>query len=121
VYTDPNLEPVFVPQAPDGRGRLYECVRCGNIMNRVNFKGISGIIIDICGDHGVWLDNKELERIRSFIASGGLDKAQDKLIQKNLGGIKVLASKVDSIKFMQNTLHRWSLKRILLRSGKIFE
>ena len=64
---------------------------------------------------------KNLIEFAPLLPSGGLDKVQDKLIEKNLGDIKVLATQVDNIKFMQNTLHRWSLKRILLRSGKVFE
>lgn len=31
------------------------CVRCGKKMNRKNFGRISGVIIDECGKHGVWL------------------------------------------------------------------
>ncbi len=40
------------------------CVRCGRLMNRKNFAKISGVIIDECKSHGVWLDGGELERIR---------------------------------------------------------
>lgn len=46
-------------------------------MNRRNFGGVSGVIIDLCKDHGVWLDNQELNRIVQFIESGGMDRARE--------------------------------------------
>ena len=45
-------------------------------MNRKNYGGRSGIIIDWCGLHGSWLDANELEEIASYIAEGGLPAAQ---------------------------------------------
>ncbi|MBI4744290.1 MAG: zf-TFIIB domain-containing protein, partial [Actinobacteria bacterium] len=75
VYNDPSGEIQFIRVQPENDQKFYECVRCDNIMNRINFKRISGILIDICGEHGVWLDNRELTCLRNFIASGGLDKS----------------------------------------------
>ncbi|MCY3023670.1 MAG: zf-TFIIB domain-containing protein [Planctomycetota bacterium] len=57
--------------------RYVPCPCCKKLMNRRNFGGSSGVIIDICRDDGVWLDNQELNRIVQFIESGGLDKARD--------------------------------------------
>ncbi|MCD6496857.1 MAG: zf-TFIIB domain-containing protein [Deltaproteobacteria bacterium] len=52
---------------------LYlKCPECGVLMNRVNFAKRSGVIIDQCREHGVWLDDEELERIARFISEGGL-------------------------------------------------
>ena len=42
-----------------------------------NFGRISGIMIDVCRHHGVWLDAKELEAIVEFIRKGGLEKSRD--------------------------------------------
>jgi len=118
VYTDPSLEPIFIPTPLEEReNSYYECVRCNNLMNRINFKR-SGVLIDICCDHGVWLDKGELTRIRRFIASGGLDKTQDKEILNNKMELERLASKVDNIEFLQKVLHRWNLKWIILGGGK---
>lgn len=49
------------------------CPRCRDLMVRRNFMGRSGVIIDICKDHGVWLDHAELEKITKFAAAGGLE------------------------------------------------
>lgn len=89
------------------------CVRCGKIMNRKNFAKISGVIIDECGNHGVWLDAGELEKIRHFIADGGLERVQDREIEKNRVEIERLAIKVDQTAFVQRLLNFWNFKRWL--------
>ena len=47
------------------------CPRCGKHMTRKNYMRLSGIIVDVCGYHGIYLDHGELERIRDFYLSGG--------------------------------------------------
>lgn len=54
------------------------CPVCGELMNRFNFAGCSGVILDACKAHGVWLDADELRRIVAFIRGGGLDMAREK-------------------------------------------
>lgn len=54
------------------------CPDCKNLMNRNNFARISGVIVDICRQHGVWCDAEELPRIIEFIRQGGLDHAREK-------------------------------------------
>ena len=58
------------------------CPDCKNLMNRNNFARISGVIVDICKQHGVWCDAEELPRIIEFIRKGGLDFARQKEIEK---------------------------------------
>lgn len=89
------------------------CIRCGKLMNRKNFGRISGIIIDECKRHGVWLDTGELEKIRHFIADGGLEMAQDREIEKNRIKIRELATKLDQTTFTQKIIHFWNFKRWL--------
>lgn len=49
------------------------CARCDTVMSRVNFAGVSGVVVDECRAHGMWLERGELERIRQFITLGGLE------------------------------------------------
>jgi Zn-finger nucleic acid-binding protein len=49
-----------------------KCPDCGLHMHRRNFGRASGVIIDECHDHGVWLDCDELGKIAAFVASGGV-------------------------------------------------
>lgn len=54
------------------------CPACGELMNRFNFAGCSGVILDACKPHGVWFDPDELRRIAAFIQGGGMDVARAK-------------------------------------------
>jgi Zn-finger nucleic acid-binding protein len=59
--------------------RLYiPCPVCGNMMNRTNFAGCSGVIVDWCKTHGTWFDNQELHQIVRFIQGGGLKKSRER-------------------------------------------
>lgn len=51
------------------------CPDCEGIMQRRNFGKRSGVIVDVCGKHGVWLDADELEAVAAFIERGGLAAA----------------------------------------------
>lgn len=59
-----------------GAVRYRPCVRCGKMMNRVNFGRSSGTIVDVCRGHGTFLDGGELHAILTFIQGGGLDVAR---------------------------------------------
>ena len=48
------------------------CLSCDDLMIRRNYGQSSGVIIDVCGKHGVWLDHREIEKILAFIQQGGL-------------------------------------------------
>jgi Zn-finger nucleic acid-binding protein len=58
--------------------RYLSCPRCRTLMNRVNFAGRSGVIIDACRGHGTWFDRNELQNIVNFIRSGGLEIARER-------------------------------------------
>lgn len=56
--------------------RYIPCPTCGKLMNRVNFAHSSGIVLDACRNHGLWLDRGELQRVLQFIDAGGLAVAR---------------------------------------------
>jgi Zn-finger nucleic acid-binding protein len=58
------------------RVRYRPCVRCGKMMNRVNFGRLSGTIVDVCRGHGTFLDAGELHAIVTFIHGGGLERTR---------------------------------------------
>lgn len=67
-----------------GRGEIAKapvkyrrCVRCGKMMNRVNFGKLSGTIVDVCRGHGTYLDAGELHQIVTFIRGGGMERARE--------------------------------------------
>ncbi len=51
--------------------RYIKCPECGQLMNRVNFGSSSGVVIDQCRAHGVWLDNGELIHLMEWRRAGG--------------------------------------------------
>lgn len=54
------------------------CPDCGELMNRNNFARSSGVIVDVCREHGVWFDADELPAIIEFIRAGGMERAREK-------------------------------------------
>jgi Zn-finger nucleic acid-binding protein len=58
------------------------CVRCGKMMNRMNFGQVSGTVVDVCRGHGTFLDAGELHAIVTFIRGGGLDRARQRRIEE---------------------------------------
>jgi Zn-finger nucleic acid-binding protein len=53
------------------RVEYRRCPVCSAQMLRRNFRKSSGVILDVCAEHGTWLDADELEQIVGFILSGG--------------------------------------------------
>jgi len=111
VYKKEDDKGEYLREPLRDAGGYIPCVRCGKLMNRKNFGEISGVIIDECGNHGVWLDVGELEKIRHFIVDGGLERAQDMEIEKVRTELKDLETKVDQTALTQKIIHFWNLKR----------
>jgi len=54
-----------------------KCPMCSERMSHLNFGGRSGVILDRCGSHGLWLEGGELRRLAEWWRAGG------KLIHQN--------------------------------------
>jgi Zn-finger nucleic acid-binding protein len=54
------------------------CPVCTKRMNRNNFGGTSGVVVDVCAQHGIWFDPGELPRILEFVQAGGLERARER-------------------------------------------
>lgn len=64
-------------------GKMYvKCPVCRVVMNRKLFAAGSGVVIDVCKDHGCFFDTGELPRIIEYVMEGGLEKAQRKEIDQ---------------------------------------
>lgn len=66
----PHAHPATISYVP--------CPDCKQLMNRSNFARSSGVIVDICKQHGVWFDADELPKIITFINSGGMSRSREK-------------------------------------------
>jgi Zn-finger nucleic acid-binding protein len=58
--------------------KYVPCPECSELMSRRNFGKISGVIVDVCGPHGTWFDDEELNRVVKFVQGGGLLKSQQR-------------------------------------------
>jgi Zn-finger nucleic acid-binding protein len=56
--------------------RYVPCPVCRALMNRKNFGGESGVVVDVCSKHGTWFDEGELPRVLAFVETGGLTLAR---------------------------------------------
>jgi Zn-finger nucleic acid-binding protein len=115
AFADPTISRAYRKKPLDGKNDYLKCLRCDAFMARRNFRKISGVVIDICRDHGVWLDAGELEQIRCFIANGGLHKSHDKEISANSIALAKLAGEITDLNTLFKTLNKWNMKRILLQ------
>jgi Zn-finger nucleic acid-binding protein len=61
--------------------RYIPCPSCSQLMQRVNFAKCSGVVVDVCREHGTWVDKMELQRIVQFIRNGGMSKARQKQLE----------------------------------------
>jgi len=53
-------------------GPMYrQCVDCRRLMTRRQYATGSGVIIDVCKDHGIWFDADELHQVLTWISEGG--------------------------------------------------
>ncbi|MBD2424028.1 zf-TFIIB domain-containing protein [Cyanobium sp. FACHB-13342] len=59
------------PRQHEGAVRYRPCAVCGDLMNRSLFGHRSGVIVDRCRDHGVWLDAGELRQLLEWTRAGG--------------------------------------------------
>jgi len=51
--------------------RYLRCPLCRELMSRSIFGGRSGVIIDRCAAHGIWLEGGELQRLLEWWHAGG--------------------------------------------------
>ena len=78
--------------------RYVKCPVCSVLMNRVNYGRRSGVVVDECKIHGIWLDSGEITHLMEWKKAGGqlLDqqqkilsaqekKKQDRLVWRETG------------------------------------
>jgi Zn-finger nucleic acid-binding protein len=70
------------PKGPLERVHYRPCAVCQQMMNRKNFGGASGVIVDVCAKHGTWFDAGELPQVLAFIQSGGLVRERARELER---------------------------------------
>jgi hypothetical protein len=70
------------PKAALERVHYRPCAVCGQMMNRKNFGGASGVIVDVCAKHGTWFDADELPQVLEFVQTGGLVRERARELER---------------------------------------
>lgn len=60
----------FTRQLPSNI-RYKDCPVCATVMTRRNYATVSGVIVDVCGKHGTWVDESAFADLANFITRGG--------------------------------------------------
>jgi len=71
--------------------KYVKCPVCLTIMNRVNFGKRSGVVVDRCKGHGIWLDAGQLKQLMEWRKAGGRllhDKRDEEAKAKKINGNK---------------------------------
>lgn len=55
----------------DHKVKYVKCPVCQVLMNRVNFGYRSGVVVDQCSKHGIWLDSGEITHLLEWKKAGG--------------------------------------------------
>jgi Zn-finger nucleic acid-binding protein len=67
-----KLNELNAARRADDYGITYiKCPVCATMMNRINFGARSGVVVDRCREHGVWLDGGELRQLAEWMKAGG--------------------------------------------------
>ena len=75
-----QLQAINIDRFPGKRPVKYlRCPICQSFMRRTNFAYRSGVVVDICRDHGIWLDAGELKQLMEWKKAGGQILADQEL------------------------------------------
>jgi Zn-finger nucleic acid-binding protein len=71
-------------QQPLNRDEIIykKCPVCSKFMQRRNYEKTSGIIIDVCAKHGIWLDAGELKQIYEWVKAGGIHRSKEQIKER---------------------------------------
>ena len=79
-----KLDNINIAMAPRATNVVYiKCPVCSDFMNRVNFGTKSGVIVDICKDHGIWLNAGKLRHLFEWKKAGGKLLHEQREVEKN--------------------------------------
>lgn len=68
-----RLRKIYEPLGKLDAVKYRNCPICEDLMYRRNWGGNSGVIVDRCEKHGCWYEPGEIEKIREYIALGGVE------------------------------------------------
>ncbi len=85
----------FHRELPDAV-RYKACPVCDTVMTRRNYGTVSGAVIDVCGEHGTWVDEVVFGSLADFVCRGGdliserVSRHQTSLTPNQKGGTSLI-------------------------------
>ena len=85
VHSSRISELLLSSEKPWEKVNYLKCPTCTSHMQRKNYGGRSGVIVDVCVQHATWVDGGELGRLIKWVQLGGakkdcpLDKERERL------------------------------------------
>jgi len=90
------------PRHENDTNRAYKpCPVCHQTMRKLTYGAVSGVLIDRCTEHGVWLDSGELQQLFEW-KSAAVSLHKQKVAE---GRAKVLHNNSDERKYSSETTH----------------
>ena len=77
------LAPRPLPAVREPERVVYRaCPACSEPMSRRNWGVSSGVVVDVCPTHGIWLDAHELERVLAWVRAGGPERERQRRVER---------------------------------------
>lgn len=83
TFTRPEIEAIqgVTQKVVVGKEALapeLACPKCGGQMQRYNYAGASGVVLDRCPQHGIWFDKGELDAVQILVEEWEKKAGEDK-------------------------------------------
>jgi Zn-finger nucleic acid-binding protein len=93
------------------QGPMYiRCPVCQNLMNHRSLAPGAKVIVDVCRAHGTWFDPNELPQIIEFATKGGLEKAEQRRIERERLRHEKQAARMAASESMRTPGGGWAYK-----------
>ncbi|MEA2110532.1 MAG: zf-TFIIB domain-containing protein [Campylobacterota bacterium] len=98
-----------------------KCPVCSKLMQRRNYEKSSGIIVDVCVKHGIWLDSGELKRIYEWVKAGGIHHSKEQEKAREKREARYEKERTERIKYDSKHLQRGSKNNSEINLFDIFD
>lgn len=79
-----RLRRFYEPLQKTEKVRYRPCPVCQELMRRKTWGSHSGVVVDKCEIHGTWYEDGELDKIREYIKTGGVEYEKLRLTEHGL-------------------------------------
>ncbi|HBA66554.1 MAG TPA: hypothetical protein DCZ48_10355 [Methylococcaceae bacterium] len=107
-------------QAHSKKVKYIRCPVCDTFMRRINYGHRSGVVIDRCNAHGIWLDNGEITHLMEWKKAGGLLLHEQKFRNKTKRKQFIISPEIPRVTYENSTSEPVLLDALSSLIGKLF-